>query len=128
VTVPKAASSTTVAVGTLATTGTGDAVVTAINSSSTAALTDLGTSTTAEVLKSTTTFKLSSNQTISLTAVTTSGTGKVQVATGIASATATDGNVAWNNKDAKTAITGLGTPSTTTALTNSTTITVTKAL
>lgn len=128
VTVPKAASSTTVAVGTLSTAGTGDAVVTAINSSSTAALIDLGTSTTAEVLGSATTFKLSSNQTISLTAVATSGTGKVQVATGINSAAATGGNVAWNNKDAKTTVTGLGTPSTTTALTNSTTITVTKAL
>ena len=94
VTVPKAATATTVATGELGTDADGAAVVTAIGSSTTTALTGLGTSTTAEVLKSNTTMSLS-NQTISLTAVATSGTGKVQVATGIKSATATNGNVAW---------------------------------
>ena len=45
--------------------------------------------------------------TIALATDTTSGTGKVQVATGISSASASGGNVAWNSKDSVTALTGV---------------------
>ena len=45
--------------------------------------------------------------TIALATDTTSGTGKVQVATGISSAKATGGNVAWNSKDSVTVLTGV---------------------
>lgn len=45
--------------------------------------------------------------TITLATDSTSGTGKVQVATGISSATATGGNVAWNSKDSVTVLTGV---------------------
>lgn len=42
------------------------------------------------------------------------------------SASATGGNVAWNSKDQKAAVTGLGTPTTATVLTNATDVAVTK--
>jgi hypothetical protein len=45
--------------------------------------------------------------TIALATDTTSGTGKVQVATGISSASASGTGVAWNSKDQKTVLTGV---------------------
>lgn len=45
--------------------------------------------------------------TIALATDTTSGTGKVQVATGISNAAASGTGVAWNNKDQKTVLTGV---------------------
>lgn len=55
-----------------------------------------------------------------------SGTGKVKVVTGISSASASGGNVAWNSKDQVTALTGLGTASKSAGLNTSTSLTVTK--
>lgn len=61
--------------------------------------------------------------TISLATDSTSGTGKVQVATGVSTdktyikGSASGANVAWNSKDSTTVVTGLGTPATATALT-----------
>lgn len=125
VTVPVAASSaTTVATGATSTTGTGDAVVTGVTiGSSATAITALGTPTTSNCL---TGVKVTTQPTISLAANASSATGRVQVAIGISSASATGGSVAFNSKDEVTALTGLGTASTTAGLNNSTTITVTK--
>ena len=50
--------------------------------------------------------------TIAIETDSTSGTGKVQVATGISSASATGGGAAWNSKDSKTVVTGYASPST----------------
>lgn len=127
VTVPVAASSaTTVATGQTSTSGTGAAVVTGISiGTSGTAVTDLGTPSTASVIGESSTFKMT-QPTVALATGATAGTGVISVATGISSASASGGNVAWNSKDSKTAITGLGTASTGTGLTNSTSITVTK--
>lgn len=54
--------------------------------------------------------------TVALATGATAGTGVVSVATGINSASASGGNVAWNSKDSVTALTGLGIPSTQTAV------------
>ncbi len=87
------------------------------------AVTGYASPTTATVIGSSSTFT-NTQPTVALATDTASGTGKVQVATGISSATATDGAVAWNSKDQKTALTGLGTASTAAGLNNSTSITV----
>lgn len=114
----------TVATGATSTTGTGDAVVTGVTiGSSAAAITALGTPTTSNCL---TGVKVTTQPTIALATGATAGTGVISVATGISSASATGGNVAWNSKDQVTALTGLGTPSTATVLNNSTSISVTK--
>ena len=114
----------TVATGATSTTGTGDAVVTGVTiGSSAAAITALGTPTTSNCL---TGVKVTAQPTVSLATNASTATGRVQVATGISSATATNGAVAFNNKDEVNAITGLGTASTATVLNNSTSITVNK--
>ena len=125
VTVPTAASSaTTVATGSATTSGTGAAVVTSITIGNTgAAITALGTPTTANAL---TGVKVTAQPSVSLSTNASTGTGRVQVATGISSASATDGAVAWNSKDQVTALTGLGTASKASGLNNTTSITVTK--
>lgn len=129
VTVPvAAAAATTVATGALSTDGTGDAVVTNVTSTTTSAMTSLGTSTTASVLGATTTLKLGSNQTIAISTTSTSGTGKVSVATGITSASATGGSVTFAANSTTTVLTSIGTATTAAGLNNSTTITVTKAV
>ena len=61
---------------------------------------------TAGVIGSSSTFTIT-QPTIALATDSTSGTGKVQVATGISDAGASGGNVAWNSKDAKTVLTGV---------------------
>lgn len=114
----------TVATGATSTTGTGDAVVTGVTiGSSASAITALGTPTTSNCL---TGVKVTTQPTVALATGATAGTGVISVATGISSANATGGNVAWNSKDQVTALTGLGTPSTATVLNNSTSISVTK--
>lgn len=81
----------TVATGATSTTGTGDAVVTGVTvGSSASAITSLGTASTTNVL---TGVKVTSQPTIALSSNASSGTGRVQVATGISSATATGGAV-----------------------------------
>ena len=114
----------TVATGATSTTGTGDAVVTGVTiGSSAAAITALGTPTTETVL---TGVKVTAQPTVALGSNASTGTGRVQVATGISSATATGGAVSWNSKDEVTAMTGLGTASTANALNDSTSLTVNK--
>lgn len=76
----------TVATGTTSTTGTGDAIVTGVTiGDSAAAITALGTPTTAAAL---TGVKVTTQPTITLATDTTSATGRVSVATGISSASA----------------------------------------
>lgn len=127
VTVPTAAATaTTVATGATSTTGTGDPVVTGVTvGSSASAITGLGSPTTDKVIGSSATFTVTQPN-VTLASGASSGEGKVSVATGITSATATGANVAWNSKDEVTAITGLGTASTAAGLNDATSITVTK--
>jgi len=76
----------TVATGATSTTGTGDAVVTGVTiGSSAAAITALGTPTTSNCL---TGVKVTSQPTIALASNNSTATGRVQVATGISSASA----------------------------------------
>lgn len=125
ITVPKAAASaTTVATGTLATSGTGDAVVTNVTTATTAdAITALGTPSTDTVLGTSSTISLNSTA-ITLSSNGSTGTGRVKVATG---GLTTNAGVAWNSKDEKTVLTSLGTKNTGKGLDNSTTITATQA-
>lgn len=127
VTVPiKNASATTVATGSTSSSGTGDAVVTGVTiGDSASALTGLGSPTTANVVGANSTFTIT-QPTIALASNSSTATGRVQVATGITSAVATNGDVAWDSKDEITALTGLGSPTTAAGLNNSTSITVTK--
>lgn len=127
VTVPiKNSSATTVATGSATTSGTGAAVVTDVTiGSSGSALTDIGTPVVAQVIGTAATFT-NTQPTVTLATESSSATGRVQVATGISSATASGGNVAWNSKDTVTALTGLGNATTSAGLNNSTSITVTK--
>ena len=125
-TVAKQGSSVTVATGATAADGTGDSIVTGVTvGESASAITGLGTPSTANVIGASSTFTIT-QPTIELETGATAGTGVISVATGINSATASDGNVAWNSKDSKAAITALGIPSTVSALNNSTSITVSK--
>ena len=76
----------TVATGSTSTTGTGDAVVTGVTvGSSASAITGLGTPSTANCL---TGVKVTSQPTVSLASNDSTATGRVQVATGISSASA----------------------------------------
>lgn len=114
----------TAATGATAADGTGDSIVTGVTiGSSAAAITGLGTPTTETFI---TGVSVTAQPTIALGTNSSTASGRVQVATGISSATATNGAVAWNSKDAVTAITGLGTASTASALIDSTSISVTK--
>ena len=114
----------TAATGATDANGTGDSIVTGVTiGSSASAITGLGTPTTQTFI---TGVSVTAQPTIALGTNSSTATGRVQVATGISSATATNGAVAWNSKDAVTAITGLGTASTASALIDTTSISVTK--
>lgn len=117
-----AANATTVATGSIASNGTGSAVVTNVTATPGTALTGLGTPTTSSAMGSGATFNAPA---ITLAANTSSATGRVQVTTGKEISATTNVGVAWNSKDQKSALTGLGSPSTAAGLNNSTTITVT---
>ena len=93
-----ASSATTVATGSLDANGGGGSV-----------MTGLGTATTASAL---TGVKVTSQPTVSLATGATAGTGVISVATGITSA-----STSVSNNDSVTAITSLGTPTTSTVLT-----------
>ena len=126
-TVPiKDTNATTVATGTTSDSGTGDDVAVDVSIGTTAsALTGLGTPTTANVIGASATFTIT-QPTISLATDSSSATGRVQVATGITSASASGTAVAWDNKDEVTVLTGLGTPTTSAGLDTSTSLTVSK--
>lgn len=117
-----AANATTVATGSIASNGAGSAVVTNVTATPGTALTGLGTPTTSSAMGSGATFNAPA---ITLAANTSSATGRVQVTTGKEISATTNVGVAWNSKDQKSALTGLGSPSTAAGLNNSTTITVT---
>lgn len=102
----------TAATGAVATTGTGAAVATDVTIGDTAsAITSLGTPTKATVL---TGVKVTAQPTIALASNNSTATGRVQVATGISSASASGGSIT------------VGTNDKVTTLTNGTSITVTK--
>ena len=102
----------TAATGAVATTGTGAAVATDVTVGDTAsAITSLGTPTKATVL---TGVKVTAQPTIALASNSFTATGRVQVATGISSASASGGSIT------------VGTNDKVTTLTNGTSITVTK--
>ena len=100
----------TVATGATSTTGTGDAVVTGVTiGSSAAAITALGSPDTDTVIGSGATFT-NTQPTITLAAGDTSGTGKAEFIQSVDTtkkikATASNGSVAWNNKDQVTVLT-----------------------
>ena len=97
----------TVATGAATTAGTGAAIVTDITiGDSASALTGLGTPSTANAL---TGVKVTSQPTVTLATDTTSGTGKVQVATGISSATSSQPTITVGTNDKVTAVTNVGT-------------------
>lgn len=100
-TVAKVGTAVTVATGETATDGEGDAIVTGVTiGTSAAAITALGTPTTSACL---TGVKVTSQPTITLATGATAGTGVISVATGITSASTTT-----NNKDEVTAVTNIG--------------------
>lgn len=102
----------TAATGAVATTGTGAAVATDVTVGDTAsAITSLGTPTKATVL---TGVKVTAQPTIALASNSSTATGRVQVATGISSASASGGSITVGANDKVT------------TLTNGTSITVTK--
>lgn len=104
---PTLGTAKTVATGSVSSSGTGSAVVTGVTiGESAAAITGLGSPSTETVLKG---VKVTSQPSVALVTGATAGTGVISVATGITSATATGGNVAWNSKDEVTAITNVGT-------------------
>ena len=130
--VPKAASAaTTVATGAVAASDTnGASIVTAVATGTTAAaLTALGTPTTKSAIGANSTFTIT-QPTIALATGATAGTGVVSVATdvnvtnGYIAATASGANTEWNNKNAKTVVTGY-TPTTDNVLGEGSTLTVT---
>ena len=130
VTVPKAATATTVATGAVADSDTnGASVVTAAGNGTTAsALTGLGTASTASVVGTAATFT-NTQPTITLASGTT---GDVTVATGIGAATtrylsASASGTAVGANGTGDALTSLGTPTTDSVLGASSTITVTPA-
>ena len=105
----------TIALATGATAGTGViSVATGITSATTitnskdevTALTGLGSPSTETVL---TGVKVTTQPTVSLATGATAGTGVISVATGITSASATGGAVAWNSKDQQTVVKTIGT-------------------
>lgn len=108
---PTLGTAITAATGATAANGSGDSIVTGVTiGSSASAITALGTPTTANCL---TGVKVTAQPTIALASNASTATGRVQVATGISSATATGGAVSASGDEV-------------TALTNSTSITVTK--
>lgn len=116
-TAPTLGTAITAATGSLSSSGTGAAVVTAVSADSTgSALTGLGTASTADVVGTSSTFTIT-QPTVSLGTNASTAAGRVQVATGISSATASGGSVGWNSTDSKTVLTGLGTASTTAVVT-----------
>ena len=130
VTVPKAATATTVATGAVVDSDTnGASVVTAAGNGTTAsALTGLGTASTTSVVGTAATFT-NTQPTITLASGTT---GDVTVATGIGAATtrylsASASGTAVGANGTGNALTGLGTPTTDSVLGASSTITVTPA-
>ena len=118
----------TIALATGATAGTGViSVATGITSASASgdsvtALTGLGSPTTKNVIGASSTFTIT-QPTIAMALADSSATGKVGVITGVSAsttkikATASGTGVGWDDKDEVTALTGLGTPSTSTVLT-----------
>ena len=86
-------------------TGISSATTAVDDADSVAAITALGTPTTAAAL---TGVKVTTQPTIALATGATAGTGVISVATGISSASASGGAVAFNNKDEVAAITALG--------------------
>ena len=129
VTVPKAASATTVATGGLVTSGSGGSVITAVASGTTAnAITALGTPSTDTVLGANSEFTVT-QPTITIRNTQGSETGysiatDVTVTKQYLGATASGGKTEWNSKDAKTVVTGYS-PSTVSVLGENTTISVT---
>ena len=108
---PTLGTAITAATGATSATGGGDSIVTGVTiGSSASAITALGTPTTANCL---TGVQVTAQPTIALASNASTGTGRIQVATGISSATATGGAVSASGDEV-------------TALTNSTSITVTK--
>lgn len=106
-TAPTLGTAITVATGTTSTGGQGDQVVTGVTvGTSASALTGLGTPSTTAVL---TGVKVTAQPTIALATDNASGTGKVQVATGISNASASGTAVTANSDDEVDAITALGT-------------------
>ena len=129
VTVPKAASATTVATGGLVTSGSGGSVITAVANGTTAsALTALGTPSTDSVLGADSEFTVT-QPTITIRNTQGAETG-YSVATDVTvtkkylGATASGANTAWNSKNQQTVVTGY-TPTTATVLGEDTTISVT---
>ena len=93
----------TAATGATDANGTGDSIVTGVTiGSSASAITELGTPSTATVL---TGVKMTAQPTIALGTESSSATGRVQVATGISSASASGGAVAFNSTDSVTVLT-----------------------
>ena len=133
VTVPTAASATTVATGAVAASDTNGAeVVTAASAGTSAsALTGLGTPTTKSAIGASATFKMT-QPTIALATGASAGTGVISVGTDVNAnttyigATASGANTAWNSKNAQTVVKSY-TPTTTNVLGTSSTITVTPA-
>lgn len=124
-TIPTAASdSTTVATGSITSSGTGSSVVTAVSvKTSKDALTGLGTPSTSSAMGSGATFTA---PTITLSSNNATATGRVLVTTGKEINATTDVGVAWKSKDTKNAITALGTPTTVAGLNNNTDVVVKK--
>ncbi len=125
----------TVATGQTSTTGSGAAVVTGVTiGESASAITALGTPTTSACL---TGVKVTAQPTIALATDSSSATGRVQVATGITSATASGTAVSASNNDRVAAVISMptstvgtsitvGTNDKVTALTSATSLSVTK--
>lgn len=118
----------TVALSTGATAGTGVvSLVTGISGASASgdsvtALTGLGSPSTKSAIGASSTFTIT-QPTISMALADSSATGKVGVITGVSASTtklkasASGADVGWSDSDEVTALTGLGTPTTATALT-----------
>ena len=106
-TAPTAGSAVTVATGSLDANGSGATVATGASAGSTgSALTGLGDPSTASVV---TGVEVTSQGSVALATGATAGTGVVEVATGISSASASGAAVSANNNDEVTAVTGVGT-------------------
>lgn len=111
-TAPTLGTAVTVATGATDANGTGDSVVTGVTiGSSAAAITGLGTPSTSTVL---TGVKVTAQPTVALAKESSSATGRVQVADGVTSASASGTGVSFDSKDQVT------------VLTNSTDVSVTK--
>lgn len=131
ITVPTAASSaTTVATGSTVTTGSGANIVTDVSVGDTFdAVTGYASPTTDTVIGTGSTFNVT-QPTVALSTGATAGTGVISVATDASgttqylSASATNGNVAFNSKDEVTAVTGYASPTTDTVLGADTAISV----